>query len=402
MEENYFDPDRFRMSLNSFIQEARNVTFILQKNKKELLRFEEWYAGWQEKLKADKILRWIVDSRNRITKQRDLEIKSQCFIVFTADWTDELTRRFHGNPLVPTPVLARQILMQLPKELISDESLICIERKWVDSSLPETELLQVTGHALRVLSELMHDAHNSLVAPNYPDFKCPHSAKLADAKQNYSFELANAEELRKVWMRADNLELTRYSLRANTLETNGFEAEKIRYAEILPELKQIGAPNDLESAIKHYKLVSKQILIKDGFHLSMVFAMSADGKRFYNVGLKMDDRAGKHIAIRRVASLLAQDSIRWAVMVGEVWFVENVIGRPLKHASEFPDRKEALVVQGVSCDGHFINCRAVFCKTDSKIVVEDWVEDTDTANIMLPILNAIRVPTQSASKVSEK
>ena len=59
MEENYFDPERFRVSLNSFIQEARNVTFILQKNKKEIPRFEEWYAGWQDKLKADRILRWI-------------------------------------------------------------------------------------------------------------------------------------------------------------------------------------------------------------------------------------------------------------------------------------------------------------------------------------------------------
>jgi hypothetical protein len=42
--------------------------------------FEEWYAGWQEKLQAGPILRWIVESRNRITKQGDLEIKSECYV----------------------------------------------------------------------------------------------------------------------------------------------------------------------------------------------------------------------------------------------------------------------------------------------------------------------------------
>lgn len=115
MEENYFDPNRFRLNLNSFIQEARNVTFILQKKKSELPGFEGWYSGWQEKLKADPILRWIVESRNRITKQGDLEIKSECNIVFTTDWTDELTRRFKGNPLVPSSILAKQVLAQIPK-----------------------------------------------------------------------------------------------------------------------------------------------------------------------------------------------------------------------------------------------------------------------------------------------
>jgi hypothetical protein len=211
MEENYFDPERFRLNLNSFVQEARNVTFILQKNKKELPRFEEWYAGWQDKLKADRILRWIVESRNRITKQGDLEIKSECFVIFTTDWTDEFSRRFKGNPLTPSPVLAKQVLMQI-----------------------------------------------------------------------------------------------------------------------------------------------------------------------------------------------TQDSIKWVVIVGEAWYVEDTNGRPLQHASEMPDRKEALMINGVSCDGSFINSMAVFNRHDGKITVEDWKNDQFTANILLPIYKAIRTPVQQTAKSFEK
>ena len=34
LENVYFEPDAFRVGLNSFVQEARNVTWILQKNKR--------------------------------------------------------------------------------------------------------------------------------------------------------------------------------------------------------------------------------------------------------------------------------------------------------------------------------------------------------------------------------
>jgi len=264
MEENYFDPNRFRLELNSFIQEARNVTFILQKKKSELPGFEAWYSSWQEKLKADPILRWIVDSRNRITKQGDLEIRSECNVVFMTDWTDEFTRRFNANPLVPSLILAKQVLSKIPPELLSEESLISIERKWIDNNLPTTELLQATGHALRVLSELIYDAHVSLVDNASPGFKCPHASKLADSRGKYSIELANAEDLRTIWMTASNLKVSNYSLSEEVLKSSDFEVVKAKYGEIQAEIKSIGDLSELPNAVKYVQITSKQFLLKDG------------------------------------------------------------------------------------------------------------------------------------------
>ncbi|MCB0752838.1 MAG: hypothetical protein KDC52_15310 [Ignavibacteriae bacterium] len=42
--EQYFNPNQFRISLNSAIQELRNVTFILQKNKNVIQDFDQWYS----------------------------------------------------------------------------------------------------------------------------------------------------------------------------------------------------------------------------------------------------------------------------------------------------------------------------------------------------------------------
>jgi len=85
-------------------------------------------------------------------------------------------------------------------------------------------------------------------------------------------------------------------------------------------------------------------------------------------------------------------------MVGEAWFVHLTDGRPLRHASEMPDRKEAIVINGVSCDGSFINASAIFNRQDGKITVEGWSEDLFTSNILPPILKAIRRETPGKSK----
>jgi hypothetical protein len=279
----------------------------------------------------------------------------------------------------------------LSKEHISEESLICVERKWIDTNLPDVELLQATGHTLRFLSELMFDAHSILITAMFPDFKCPHSQKLANSKQAYSTELANAEGLRQTWMTASNLQMTKYSLEESVLGKRDFDSIENRYGELVPELKKLGAIVELKDAIKFVQVTSKQMLLKDGFHQSFVIALSADNRRFYAIGLRMDDRAGKHIAIRRTASLLKQDSIKWAVMVGEAWIAYlEAGGQATRHASEMPDRKEALVIHGVSCEGSFASASAIFNRSNSGITIEDWREDAHTPQIMLPILKAIQ------------
>lgn len=46
----YFDPEQFRVAIQTAIQTLRTVTFILQNKKGEIPDFEVWYGGWQERL----------------------------------------------------------------------------------------------------------------------------------------------------------------------------------------------------------------------------------------------------------------------------------------------------------------------------------------------------------------
>ena len=72
----YMEPQGFRLNLNALIQALRNVTFMLQKQKANLPDFIEWYPAWQESVKGDEVMSWVVRARNRIVKEADLELNS--------------------------------------------------------------------------------------------------------------------------------------------------------------------------------------------------------------------------------------------------------------------------------------------------------------------------------------
>jgi hypothetical protein len=76
----YMEPETFRLNLNSLIQGLRNVTFLLQSQKRDLPSFEDWYGAWQRAVKDDPVMRWAVSARNRIVKQSDLEMHSTALV----------------------------------------------------------------------------------------------------------------------------------------------------------------------------------------------------------------------------------------------------------------------------------------------------------------------------------
>lgn len=72
----YDDPPGFRANLNSCLQALRNVTCVLQKERRLVPGFESWYPEWQQRMSDDSIMVWLVKSRNRVVKMGDLDLLS--------------------------------------------------------------------------------------------------------------------------------------------------------------------------------------------------------------------------------------------------------------------------------------------------------------------------------------
>ncbi|MHA6694845.1 hypothetical protein [Homoserinimonas sp. A520] len=154
--EHYHDQHEFRRYLNSALQNARGVTFLLQKRKAKWQNFDEWYGAWVEQAKLDDVLTWSVRSRNRIVKEEDLATFSVAEVAIYGERLKEAEDVFLAPATASAEDILRIVVGSAPRRPDASTSSpprfngsLRIFRKWIDSKLPNVELIA----ALRVVHE---------------------------------------------------------------------------------------------------------------------------------------------------------------------------------------------------------------------------------------------------------
>jgi hypothetical protein len=145
--DNYFDPQRFMLALQNCITTSRTVTFILQSNKETIPNFDGWYERHRERWANDPIMRWARDARNSIEKKGDLETHSQVRAEIIASYTKGPETKWMPDSLFASP---RAIWESIPRRFfiphVMENGTLLIERRWVDSELPDMEVLEALAH----------------------------------------------------------------------------------------------------------------------------------------------------------------------------------------------------------------------------------------------------------------
>ena len=75
--DNYHKANEMRWNLNAFLEAARSVTWVLQKELKQHSGFEHWYGNQQAKMRGNAILKLLVEKRNYVVKQGNLALNSR-------------------------------------------------------------------------------------------------------------------------------------------------------------------------------------------------------------------------------------------------------------------------------------------------------------------------------------
>lgn len=78
------DPERFVDFLETAIENARSVTWILQKEFDKAPGFEAWYAEQQRLMQADPLMRYFRDLRTYTVKKGTLQIRRMVSVTATA------------------------------------------------------------------------------------------------------------------------------------------------------------------------------------------------------------------------------------------------------------------------------------------------------------------------------
>lgn len=161
MARNYHEPDPFRYSLGAFIQSARSVTFMLQKEERQFEDFS-WYRKWAEEAGSHATLRWLKEIRPAFVHRQALKTESwvdlRCIDNPRHPGIDEDDDV--GKSLINPFICTHKLIASLPREDHPHE----FERYWSIEDLNGRELLEACPEIYESLDSLVSEAHRRLGA----------------------------------------------------------------------------------------------------------------------------------------------------------------------------------------------------------------------------------------------
>ncbi|MBO4140068.1 hypothetical protein J5U46_07910 [Micromonospora tulbaghiae] len=382
--ESYMSPDGFRLNLNALIQNLRNVTWLLQKRKSNFANFQEWYGAWQDSVKSDPVMGWIVQARNRIVKEADLEIHSEAKVRISLDWTHEFEKTLQFPPRFNT----RQILAGiLTANAIPPAGTITINRRWVDRGLPEWELLDATSHAYDQIARVIYTTHQEAGVQSCDLPSRQTSCVSSDIKRSMiCMDSADENRLLHVDLHSGD------RITESRVAFDGDSDELTRRA-----LKKYGGKFDVGSGDAIDRLPgllknAKMVLQVDKSHITFAYHL-IDDRIVAHLPIAFSDQAAKRLAIQRLAEEARRARANGLIFVGEQWVAFVKPGEDLRHPSvvparERPDRKEAIAVTGMTKDGRIKQLQSIF-ERDEQGNITFWPEvekEYDhVPNFLLPI-----------------
>jgi len=387
----YFHPDRFRLSLNNTIQTLRNITFVLQsaKNSVGANRFDQWYIYWQEEMRSDPKMKWLIESRNIIVKQGDLETYSKARMSIITSWDEPSSVEFDVNLF--DEAISKGVIDKLSHaDLDSEVALLKFERRWVDSRLPEEEILEVLAHGFRVLSRIVFDAHVSLlneVDQNNCDWfgvAMPSGGEIPPCMFGQQWD-------RTVWFdMKKNFSIVKVSMMSGDEVLNGLDGDEIikRYPNSPIMSNRLKATSLEEKAVVLFEQ-AKYLLQVDGGHVPIAFLVYSNGTTTI-VELNMEDRSEKHLVYRKIAEHVEKTGPVELYMINECW-VSSLCDMPPKcYPVDDPNKKEGLSLVAINIAGDYVSHTALFDKDENgRIVIgKENISRSDVMNALKPIRDA--------------
>lgn len=385
----YFDPGRFRLSIQTAIQTLRTVTFVLQNQKNIIPGFDDWYGGWQTRLRADALMRWMVDARNKIEKEGDLEAHSIVRAEIIGSYLDEGPKVEVAARLFDAPLA---LIRSIPDNALGDHlrahGVLKIQRRWVENTLPNYELLDAVAIAHGHISSLVRDAHRQLglhepvttnieTGQTYGDGlrngRLPCMIGHADLRSlNLSLSDGSPVQIEKISRKVDLLQAQEAAKRY------GLEPETVFGPDITTE----------EAIAANLFRTARTMFLKDGYHKSILFLLR-ERKPVQISEIRSENQGQNYLIMRDVAHEVIKYGADAVILISEVWTSPFDPQKPYQRAADSPAREEALVATLAIRSGEPIEWMAEICRNGPTLSLsETRIERDGLAFSYAPIYEA--------------
>ena len=368
------------------------MTFILQNNKSVIPDFDRWYENWQELFRADPLMTWMKDARNKIEKQGDLEAKSFVRAEIIASYLNE-------GPKIEVPAKLSDAPIQLVKSIpanamgahIRKDGIVRIQRRWIENTLPDHELLDAVATAYGRLSELIADAHVQIGFPPGPLIDETtgeeYPPDLRRGRLPCMIGHADARTL-DVWLATGvpiEFEIVEKTVRADELKEAGGRLEE-RYEVRANEMYADGGrAADHQQALFN---TARKMFEKDGYHITLAFLLR-NGKPVHFRELRPGEHGHKYLMMRSLAHEVVSHGADAIILMGESWSAPVDPSKPYLRAADSPDRMEFLVSTLVTKTGEPIHLSARIHRVRKTVRLHPTEEEVGGAHFLFaPIYEA--------------
>lgn len=307
----YLDPDLFRMNTNQFLQTARTVTFIIQKNKASIPNYDQWYAAtvikpWGQ----DEVMKWAKEARNMIEKEGDLESNSslKLTLVFSYLTEEDAEIQCGKTELLNAGVkkLVRLAQQRLPSG-VSDAAVVKIERRWVTALLPHWELLQALAYVYSRIFECCQSLAKQL------------DGQLDDCIADTRFFSSLQDETRQVsYIKLNGL--NRHSIKTEVISVDRKFKPPPAIQESFNSLHSDRSwPRNLDGVLEYSTKMAELTFSHFSNHVPMLFLFNEGWEPIDMISTRFSDQADKFIFWRNVADRIVLLQASGLVWISESW-----------------------------------------------------------------------------------
>ena len=427
--DSYQEPEDFRDALNAALQALRNVTFMLQKAKSQIPGFDEWYSGEQDVMRADPVMRWVVQARNQVVKEGDLATHSWMCVKIIASYEDEaeevrldqetLAELLPGAvsrpddsvfspPVRTTPGELRSSLVRIRGPLRARQNAtLVVERRWTVDELPKQELLTLLAHAYGRLRMLLSGAHNLLglspgrvLVTRGPSQQAPEMLEELPFSGRLPCMLTTRPHRESRFRLIDGTEVTEYtSQQVDPDPSITDETLQARYGDrpTLPSdvLTDLQSADELRVLLDWYASLAERVLLSGedhGFFTHYYRKGRQIGHRIH----AMEDTQGKVVVAADIARFALTREADVVVLLSEAWVspMSATVDGGYIPPGVHPEKTEAMMIGAVAKSGIQVSVTIPFDHLSGgppnrhvKLLPQVW-DEVHGLGMLLPILRA--------------
>lgn len=337
-------------------------------------------------MRADSVLKWLVDARNTIVKEGDLATHSNLRIAVVNSWFEFPSIEVEAPLFTKAENFAKIVTEGIPESFSPDTGLLRVERRWVDSKFPSRELLEALAHTFGILSELLFDAHKSLLSLGVATC-CPWYTRYTSVEGRPPPCMLAQLWDRTIWIDVRTGERLMPTVQALRTTEKNLKKATTRYFGGQAPRRKSKLPGDLVKDAAIWFEHAKTVLQKDGYHQPIAIVGHADGSCRIHV-LVMDDRSDKYLVFRQLATEIEKIGGTSVVVINEMWVSKVRDGGSFGYPSDDPDRREALALVAADASGKICNHLVFFDRDENgKIrLSEQSIVTDDNPFFLAPIL----------------